>query len=135
PSLMVRGDAVRLSRVLDNLLDNARKYSPSTSQIRVVFERESDDTADWAVVRICDTGVGIPASDLPRIFDRYQRGTNVAHIPGEGLGLYTVRQLIELHDGSVDVESQEGEGTTFTIRLPLEAEPRASLVPERDPVG
>ena len=118
--------------MLDNLLDNATKYSTSASQILVVFERQAADSAEWAVVRIRDNGMGIPASDLPRIFDRYQRGTNVAHIPGEGLGLSSVRQLIELHEGSVDVESQEGVGTTFTIRLPLEAGPQqASSVQSR----
>jgi PAS domain S-box-containing protein len=131
PSLVVRGDTVRLSRVLDNLLDNATKYSTATSQIRVILERLAAETGKWAVVRICDSGVGIPANDVPHIFDRYHRGTNVAHIPGEGLGLSSVRQLIELHGGSVDVESQEGVGTTFTIRLPLEAGPGASAVQPR----
>jgi signal transduction histidine kinase len=126
PPLVVRGDAVRLSRVLVNLLDNATKYSPPMNRILVVLEREVTDHTEWAVARIRDSGVGIPASDLPHIFDRYHRDSNVADIPGEGLGLSSVRQLIELHGGSVGVESQEGVGTTFTIRLRLEAPDLAS---------
>jgi PAS domain S-box-containing protein len=119
-SLLIVGDTARLSRVLDNLLDNAAKYSPAGSGIRVILERETAERQGWAVLRVEDHGVGVPAADLPHIFDRYRRGANVAHLPGEGLGLSSVRQLIELHGGRTDIQSQEGVGSTFTIRLPLE---------------
>jgi PAS domain S-box-containing protein len=122
-SLMIRGDAARLSRVLDNLLDNAAKYSAREGRIQVILEREAAGDTEWAVVRVRDYGLGIPESDLPNIFARYQRGSNVAHIRGEGLGLSSVRQIVELHDGRLEIQSQEGVGSTFTICLPLEASP------------
>jgi signal transduction histidine kinase len=68
------------------------------------------------------------------VFERYQRGSNVSQIPGEGLGLASVRQLVELHGGQVEVESSEGHGTTFTVRLPLEsnvADPSSSQLAMR----
>jgi signal transduction histidine kinase len=82
----------------------------------VVVERDED----WAVVHVQDHGLGIPASDLPFIFERFRRGSNVAgHIPGEGLGLAGARQVLEQHGGSLEVVSTENVGSTFTVRLPL----------------
>jgi len=112
-------DRARLARMLDNLLDNATKYSPAGGQIRVLVDREVADGAESAVLRVQDHGLGIPLEDLPHVFERYRRGSNVAQIPGDGLGLASVRQLIELHGGQIGVESREGVGSTFTIRLPL----------------
>jgi signal transduction histidine kinase len=67
-----------------------------------------------------DSGMGIPVADLPRVFDRFYRGANVVgSIAGNGLGLAGARQMVELHNGSIDVQSEEGRGTTFTVQLPL----------------
>jgi signal transduction histidine kinase len=69
---------------------------------------------------VADRGEGIPASDLPHIFERFHRGRNVTgRIPGTGIGLAGVRRIVELHDGSIAAESQLGEGSIFTVRLPL----------------
>jgi signal transduction histidine kinase len=111
-------DPVRLARVLDNLLDNAVKYSPRGGTVEVGLAVEDG----LAVLRVCDRGEGIPAADLPHIFERFHRGRNVeGRIPGTGIGLAGVHRIIELHQGTIDVESQVGFGTTFTIRLPLNA--------------
>lgn len=74
-------------------------------------------------------GIGIPAADLARIFLPYQRGANVGQVDGEGLGLAGTRQIVEQHGGSIAVESTEGEGSTFTLRLPVVAGPRRSRSP------
>ena len=70
-------------------------------------------------MRVQDHGIGIAPADLPHIFEAYHRGTNVGAVHGEGLGLASARQIISLHNGTLEVHSKEGEGTTFTIRLPL----------------
>jgi signal transduction histidine kinase len=76
------------------------------------------------VIAVRDQGIGIAATDLPYIFDRFRRGRNAqGRIPGTGIGLAAVQQVVERHGGRVAVESQEGRGTTFTVRLPLEAGP------------
>lgn len=130
---MVDADRARLARVFDNLFDNALKYSPAGSEILVQVLRETADGSDWAAVRVRDAGIGIPASDLPHVFDRYQRGSNAGRIPGEGIGLASVRMLVELHGGHVDVASVDGQGTTFTVRLPLDLV--SALVSEREPIS
>lgn len=114
-------DAVRLARVLDNLLDNAIKYSPRGGTVEVSVGRE----ADCAVLQVADHGEGIPAADVPHIFERFRRGRNVeGRIPGTGIGLAGVHRIVELHAGTITVDSQVGVGTTFTIRLPLNASAR-----------
>ena len=110
-------DTSRLRRVLSNLLGNAIKFSPRGGPISVVVERDQD----MAVLMVRDHGLGIPATDLPRIFEHFHRAGNVARsIPGTGIGLASVRHIVEQHGGTVDVASREGEGSTFTVRLPLQ---------------
>jgi signal transduction histidine kinase len=109
-------DISRIERVLSNLLGNAIKFSPRGGGIRVSVEVEGE----CAVLRVADQGEGIPESDLPHIFERFHRGQNVeGRIPGAGIGLAGVRRILELHGGSITAASRVGEGTTFTVRLPL----------------
>jgi PAS domain S-box-containing protein len=131
PELMGVVDAVRVERVLRNLLDNAVKYSPECGEVLVCI---SGDEAGDGVITIRDRGVGIPAADLPHIFDRFRRGSNVGSIAGTGVGLAGVKQIVDQHGGSITVESCEGEGTRVTLRLPLtprEAETGLPLVDAR----
>jgi signal transduction histidine kinase len=117
PRLVGRWDPARLERVLDNLLGNAVKYSPRGGRIVVRVRREDADTA---LLEVSDPGVGIPPADLARIFDQFHRGANVAgSISGTGIGLASAQQVVALHGGSIDVDSQEARGSTFTVRLPL----------------
>jgi signal transduction histidine kinase len=104
--------------VLDNLLGNAIKYTPDGGVITVIVVRDDDETGHWAVLSVRDPGVGIPAEDVERIFERCQRAGNVGLIRGSGVGLATARQIVAQHGGSISVESVEGGGSTFTIRLP-----------------
>ena len=129
------GDAKLLFQVFSNLLSNAVKYSPGGGAIEV----EADLTEDEAVVTVADRGLGIPSGDLGRLFERYHRGSNVSGIVGTGVGLYLVRQAVDLHGGGIEVKSKEGDGSRFIIRLPLkrakpttawwpnELEPRTAL--------
>jgi signal transduction histidine kinase len=114
-------DAGRLERALTNLVGNAVKYSPpGRAEVRVAVTREQDSRGGWAVVEVQDQGVGIPAADLPHIFERFHRATNVGdRLPGTGLGLAGAREVVEQHGGELRVQSQEGYGSTFTVRLPL----------------
>jgi signal transduction histidine kinase len=119
--LPVLGDASHLDRVLMNLVSNAVKFTPDGGQITVTARAEGDQ----AVIAVRDTGIGIPADDLPRLFTRFFRASNAIQqaIPGTGLGLPIVAAIIEQHHGTLTVDSREGEGTTFTLRLPLSSTP------------
>jgi signal transduction histidine kinase len=100
------------------LLSNAIKYSPAGGHISVRVSREGD----WGVLAVKDRGMGIPAQDIARIFERYQRASNVPHtIPGAGLGLAGAKDIVTLHGGEIAVQSEEGVGTTFLVRLPVAA--------------
>jgi signal transduction histidine kinase len=117
-----RWSAVRLARVIDNLLSNAIKYSPNRSTVTVTLRREHANDGEWAVLEVADEGIGIPAADLPRVFDRFYRATNVPSlVTGSGIGLAAVRESVERMGGRVNVESNLGKGSTFTVRLPLPA--------------
>ncbi len=113
-------DNSRLERVISNLLSNAIKYSPNGQEIAVRIGRERSEGEDWAILSVQDRGIGIPASDLPHIFEQFRRAENViGKIKGSGIGLASARQILEFHGGTIDVSSQEGLGSTFTVRLPL----------------
>jgi PAS domain S-box-containing protein len=114
-------DAPRLRRVLDNLISNAVKYSPPEGEVSVEVTREGTASRAWALVRVQDRGIGIPASDLPRIFDPFYRAANVGQVKGSGIGLDGARHLVTLHGGTIAVESAEGNGTCFFVRLPIDA--------------
>ena len=127
-------DAARLERVIANLVNNAIKYSPEGGEVIVRITRDTDE-ASWAVVAVEDHGIGIPKSDLPRVFERFQRGANVqGRIGGAGIGLASARQIVEQHGGSIGVQSQKGVGSTFTVRLQLDKEqpPARELRDPRD---
>jgi signal transduction histidine kinase len=113
-------DRARMLRVLGNLLSNAIKYSPDGGPIRVRVGQVQADHGPMAEIVVQDEGLGIPPGDLHRIFDRFQRGSNVVNrIAGTGLGLAGVRKMVEMHGGSIGVDSQEGVGSTFTLELPM----------------
>jgi signal transduction histidine kinase len=113
----VRGDRARLVTVVSNLLDNAAKYSPPTSEVRCVL------TADRgrAAVVISDYGVGIAATDMPALFTRFGRIVTPenSHIQGTGLGLYLARELARAHGGDVTATSRLGVGSVFMFTLPV----------------
>ncbi len=119
-AIEIHADGSRLERVIRNMLDNAIKYSPAGGDIVVRIRRDEDDDGCWATLTIEDSGMGIPAADLPFVFDRFRRGGNVAHhIAGSGIGLSGAQQIVAQHGGAISVESAEGEGSSFTLRLPL----------------
>ena len=117
PDLYV--DPKRVTQILTNLLSNAIKYTPDTGAVRVEAERQ--DGAGMVQVRVCDNGIGIPADQLPNIFERFSRveRAETQHTVGTGLGLSIAKGLVEAHGGTIWVESEEGEGTTFSLTLPV----------------
>jgi signal transduction histidine kinase len=121
------GDAKLLYQLFSNLLSNAVKYSPGGGAIEV----EAEMRVEEIVVAVADRGIGIPASDLEHLFERYHRGSNVSGIVGTGVGLYLVKMVADLHRGRVEVTSAEGAGSRFTVHLPVtpaEAMKAVSLV-------
>lgn len=115
--LYLAGDELRLEQVFQNLIQNAVKYSPQGGAIRLYLDREGA----LARVRVCDEGLGIPSDALPHLFERFYRASSreIQSISGVGLGLFVVKEIVSLHGGQVEVESQEGKGSTFTVWLPL----------------
>ena len=114
-TLMVDPDRIR--QVIDNLLSNAIKYSPDTGEI-VIRAQIADGHMLTSVI---DHGIGIPRDEIPRLFERFHRARNVSsrYYGGLGLGLYIAKAIVEAHKGSISVASEEGEGATFTFRLPM----------------
>jgi signal transduction histidine kinase len=112
--LTVIGDRDRLRQVLANLVDNAIKYTPSGGRVTVSAAADGDSIH----IEVADTGIGIAAHDLPRIWERLYRGDHSRAERGLGLGLSLVRAIVRAHGGSVDVRTELGRGSTFTIRLP-----------------
>ncbi len=113
-------DAVRIERVVANLVSNAINYSPGGGQITVRVRREVQNDRATGVLEIEDRGLGIPAHEMPRLFERFWRGSNVREqVPGTGLGLAGAKAIVEAHGGEIRVDSTEGQGSTFAVHLPL----------------
>lgn len=130
---LVWGDEERLRQVLTNLLNNAIKYSPQGGLIRIGgwTETVSGSTMQARVVLyVADQGIGIPAEDLPKIFDRFYRVDSSLRrgTAGAGLGLYLAKAIVEAHGGQVWVRSEPSKGTTFFIALPIEQGPQEAVV-------
>jgi signal transduction histidine kinase len=116
--LLGNWDAGQIQRMLANIISNAVKYSPTGSPIEIKLSSQVDDEGRWAVVSVTDRGIGIPAGDLPFVFEPFHRGSNVAGIAGTGLGLASAWQAVTTHNGRISVESEEGKGTCICVRLP-----------------
>jgi len=121
-------DPARIAQVLGNLISNAVKFTPDGGKVEVSVGMDGDR----AVLAVADTGVGIPAADRERIFERFFRTAIATRqvIPGTGLGLAIVRDIVEAHHGTIVVDSDAGRGSTFTICLPRQAGPGQALTPE-----
>jgi PAS domain S-box-containing protein len=115
PSML--GDRSRLTQVLDNLISNALKFTPRSGRVSVRVSLAGDDV----LVEVEDTGVGIPADEQERLFERFFRSSKASEqaIPGTGLGLTIAKAIVERHEGSITIESTEGVGTTVRVRLPV----------------
>jgi signal transduction histidine kinase len=117
----VWADPDRLMQVLSNLVTNAINYTPSGGEIVISIAQEDVDGHTWAKATVQDTGMGIPEDEMPQVFDRFFRGERprLMQMPGTGLGLAIVKEIVDLHGGRVTVESQVGEGSAFSVWLPL----------------
>ena len=117
PSVTV--DSAALTQAINNLVDNAVKYSGS--QKKAVVSATADD--EYLKISVKDFGIGIKREELDKVFDRFYRGGDelTRTVKGSGLGLTLVKQIIEAHGGSVQVESEPGRGSTFSIRIPLKS--------------
>jgi signal transduction histidine kinase len=116
PDIVVVADRTRLEQVAANLIDNAVKYTPPGGRVDMEVLKPGENVA---VLRVRDTGPGIPSDELPRIFDRLFRGDTSRTERGLGLGLSLVKAVVEAHGGTVDVSSEPGRGSVFTVSLPL----------------
>jgi len=108
-------DEKLLRHIFSNLLSNAIKYSPAGGMVDLSVEREDGN----AVFKVKDSGIGIPPEDREKLFESFHRASNVGNIPGTGLGLSIVKRMVEVHGGTISVESEVGVGTTFVVNIPL----------------
>ena len=116
PAPVVEGDSSKIQQVFYNLIDNAIKYTPAGGDVRV----ELGENARFAIIKVSDTGIGIPQADIAHIFDRFYRVDKARsrETGGTGLGLSIVNQIVQLHGGQVSVQSVEDKGSVFTVTLP-----------------
>jgi signal transduction histidine kinase len=124
PKIPVRiiGDRALIRIALANLVDNAEKYTKAEGRIALRLTPYSGQ----AIIQVSDNGMGIPESELPRIFDKYYRAPGAKGIAGAGLGLNLVKRIIELHGGRIEAASVFGQGSTFTVRLPVSSDESAA---------
>jgi two-component system phosphate regulon sensor histidine kinase PhoR len=127
PALLI--DVDLLGRAVENLVSNSIKYSPAETEVLVTAVQENGDL----VISVEDHGYGVPEADLGRVFDKFYRVPRVedAGVPGTGLGLAFVREIAELHGGTVGITSKVNQGSTFTLRIPLGEETHSDSTLEK----
>jgi signal transduction histidine kinase len=108
----IKGDAAQLGTLIQNLLDNAIKFTPAGGQVNVELSTQNEAVQ----LSVTDTGIGIPGADMPHLFSRFHRGRNASAYPGSGLGLAIVKTIVDLHGASIRVDS-DTTGTVFVIRF------------------
>lgn len=122
-------DSNKIIQVLTNLIGNAIKFTPQGGSVTVSILRHGNEL----IMRVLDTGMGIPKEDLPKIFDKFYRVSRPGkEIQGTGLGLSIMQKIVDLHRGRIEVESEVNRGTTFTVFLPLDARSPREVLPQRD---
>ena len=125
PEVMI--DTAKMQQALTNIFSNAIKYSPQGGEIRVRSTQRSLDGRDQIGVEVQDQGIGMTAEQLARAFERFYRADSSCNIPGTGLGLSLVKEIVELHKGQIEIDSQAGRGTRVTLWLPVAAAPAITL--------
>jgi two-component system phosphate regulon sensor histidine kinase PhoR len=113
---IVQADADKIRRVFERLITNAIQYTGPRGRIQIAAERSGSDV----IITVSDTGIGVPAAELPDLFNRFSRASNAikTNMAGPGLGLYLAKSIIELHHGHIELESQLGKGTIVRVTLP-----------------
>ena len=128
--ILLNADVKRIEQSIHNVIANAIKYTPANGKINITVYAENGQ----GIIKIADTGRGVEAEQIPHLFDLYYRTTNAidSKITGTGLGLFIVHQIITMHNGTIDVTSTLGQGSTFTIRLPLRkmSPPSSAFTPD-----
>jgi signal transduction histidine kinase/ligand-binding sensor domain-containing protein/DNA-binding response OmpR family regulator len=135
PAVSVRGafDEEKIGRVIGNLLGNALKFTPPGGDVALRLRAAPDG---WATIEVADTGPGIPAHDLPHVFERFYRGEQAGRqVPGTGIGLALAKEYVDLHGGEIRAERRAGGGTRVTVRLPAVAAHHGTSVREAAPEG
>jgi PAS domain S-box-containing protein len=123
-----RFDSDGIMQVLTNLISNAVKFTPENGQVSVSVQHKGEDL----VIRVSDTGIGVPKENLPKLFAPfYQVHQSGLQVKGTGLGLAIVSKIMTVHSGRIEVESEVGQGTTFTVFLPLDGKPTPEVLPEK----
>ena len=120
PGPVMAFDKSQMSKIMNNLLSNAMKFTPAGGYVSMELSQVSEDGRDMLRIDVSDTGTGIPQSDLAHIFDRFYQSDNASMSTGSGIGLSLVKQYAEMHGGRVDVSSEVGKGTVFSVRIPMD---------------
>lgn len=126
-------DHDKLIQALTNVLSNAYKYSPDGGAITLSLRERQDDAGRWIGIAVCDHGIGMTPAEQSHLFERFYRARPNGRIPGTGLGLAMVKQIVDLHRGTVSVDSRHGEGTTVVLWLPCIADEAIIAQPESAP--
>lgn len=126
-------DADKMTRAFANILSNARKYSGPDAEIRVRGSVCRHGDRDWVAMSVSDQGIGMTPEQLERVFERFYRADPSGNIPGSGLGMSLVREIVDIHEGRIEIQSRPGEGTTVTLLIPIA--PGATVGTSRRPAS